>query len=267
LDSKETLYDQTPFQSEEETNRYSRQSILRSEAMYGEGFQSPGGNKAIEEFCSKLDMKKGMKILDIGSGLGGTAFYFSETYSATVLGLDLSQEMVDISRERKEKRGLPNITFQQEDIRTTVLLKETFDLVWTRDCILYIPEKLTVWEKVYSSLKPGGQLFITDFCLGDGPFSELFTAYLDSCKYHLKNLENYGLELEIAGFRDIRVENHTKAFIDSLQDELSNLKTNHDQFLQEFTEEDYDYLVNRWNKKILFCEQNNLTWGLFIATK
>lgn len=259
--------DQQELQPDEEANRYSRQSILRSEFMYGEGFQSPGGIEAVEAFCSKLHMHEGMNILDIGSGLGGAAFYFAERYHAKVLGLDCSQEMVDISAERKERKTLANVFFQQGDIRTALLPQNTFDLAWTRDCILYIAEKPLVWKNVYSSLISGGHLFITDFCKGNGGLSESFITYLGHCGYHLQDLDSYGQALETAGFHHIRIEDHTTAFIDSLREELRDLNVDRDQFLRKFTQSDFDYLVNRWNKKIQFCEQGDFIWGLFIAEK
>jgi phosphoethanolamine N-methyltransferase len=255
------------LQPEEEANRYSQQSILRSERMYGEGFQSPGGIESVEAFCSMLQMREGMKILDIGSGLGGASFYLAEHYGADVVGLDFSQEMVDISTARIERKKLPHVSFQQADIRTAVLPKDTFDLAWTRDCILYIVEKHLVWKNVYTSLKTGGQLFITDFCKGKRPLAESFVTYLSQCHYHLQDLDTYGQALETAGFHNIRIEDHTKAFIDSLQNELKALNAGREQFLQKFTENDFDYLVNRWVKKIQFCEQGDFIGGLFIAEK
>ena len=265
-----TVKDQATYHSlqpDEEASRYSRQSILRSERMYGKGFQSPGGIEAVEAFCAKLHMRKGMKILDIGSGLGGAAFYFAERYFAKVLGLDFSQEMIDISTERKEREKISGVTFQQGDISTAPIPKNTFDLVWTRDCILYAAEKHLVWKNVYSSLKTGGQLFITDFCKRDGFLSESFITYLCCCGYHLQNLENYGQALEMVGFHDILIENYTEAFLHSLRAELRDLNADHDQFLREFSESDFDYLENRWLKKIQFCEQGDFIWGLFIAKK
>ncbi len=259
--------DRQELQPEEEANRYSRPSILRSEFMYGEGFQSPGGIEAVEAFCFKLCMHEGMKILDIGSGLGGASFYLAEHYGADVVGLDFSQEMVDISTARIERKKLPHVSFQQADIQTAVLPKDTFDLAWTRDCILYIAEKHLVWKNVYASLNTGGQLFITDFCKGKRPLAESFVTYLSQCHYHLQDLDTYGQALETAGFHNIRIEDHTKAFIDSLQNELKALNAGREQFLQEFTENDFDYLVNRWIKKIQFCEQGDFIWGLFIAEK
>ena len=111
------------------------------------------------------------------------------------------------------------------------------------------------------------QLFITDFCKGKGPLAESFITYLGRCHYHLQDLDTYGQALETAGFHNIRIEDHTKAFIDSLRDELKALNADREQFLREFTENDLDYLVNRWIKKIQFCEQGDFIWGLFIAEK
>jgi phosphoethanolamine N-methyltransferase len=265
--SHTTHNDLEELQPEEEANRYSQPSILRSEFMYGEGFQSPGGVKAVEVFCAQLRMHEGMNILDIGSGLGGADFYFAERYHAKVLGLDCSQEMVDISTERKERKKLADVFFQQGDIRTAVLPLDMFDLAWTRDCMLYIAAKHVAWKNVYASLKTGGQLFITDFCKGNGPLSESFITYLKDCHYYLQDLDTYGQALETAGFHHIRKEDHTTAFMDSLRNELKVLNADRDKFLREFTENDFDYLVNRWNKKIQFCEQGDLIWGLFIAEK
>ena len=267
MDTQATHRDRQELQSEQEATRYSRQSILRSERMYGEGFQSPGGIEAVQAFCSRLHMREGMKILDIGSGLGGAAFYFGERYGATVVGLDVSQEMVDISTERKERKPFPHVVFQQGDVRTAPLPGDTFDLAWTRDCILYIAEKHLVWKNVYASLKSGGQLFITDFCKGNGPLSESFITYLGRCGYHLQDADSYGRALDVAGFQHIQIEDHTKAFVNSLQEELKDLHAHREQFLRECSESDFDYLVNRWLKKIQFCEQGDLIWGLFIAVK
>ena len=254
-------------QPEEEANRYSRRSIVRSEQMYGEGFQSPGGLDAVEAFCQKLHMWEGMHILEVGSGLGGASFYFARTYGASVTGLDLSKEMVDISTERTKHYKLANISFRQGDIRTAQLEQDAFDLAWTRDCILFIAEKTLAWKTVHASLKPGGQLFITDFCKGGGLLSEAFVSYLMRCQYHLQDLDSYRAALETTGFQDIRLEDNTQAFIDSLREEQQDLHNNRERFLREFNENDFDYLMNRWDRKIRFCEQGDLKWALCIARK
>ena len=53
---------------------YSRNGITRYEEIFGKTFVSTGGKTTTEEFVAKLDLKPGMKVLDIGSGAGGSAF-------------------------------------------------------------------------------------------------------------------------------------------------------------------------------------------------
>ena len=256
-----------PAQPEQEVNRYNRRSILRSEKMYGEGFQSPGGLDAVKGFCKRLRMRQGMKILEVGSGLGGSALYLAKTFGADVLGLDISAEMVAISTERAAQKGLSNVSFRHGDIRTSDLEMGCFDLVWTRDCILYVPEKELVWRNVRAALKLGGQLFVTDFCRGDGRLSDEFETYVEECQYFLVALDDYVRTLQAVGFADVHMEDITPAFMEGLGQEQERLVDEREAFLREFDESDYDYLIDRWNKKIRLCERGDLKWGHFVATR
>ena len=177
-------------------------------------------------------MRQGMKILEVGSGLGGSAFYLAETFGADVLGLDVSAEMVAVSTERKEEKGLSNVSFRHGDIRTSDLETGTFDLVWTRDCILYVPEKELVWSNVCAALRPGGQLFVTDFCRGGGPLSDEFKTYVEECQYYLLALDEYVRTREAAGFGEVRMEDITTAFVEGLRHEQERLIDDREAFLQ-----------------------------------
>ena len=204
-------------QPEEEANRYSRRSIMRSEHMYGEGFQSPGGLEAVEAYCQKLHMWEGMHILEIGSGLGGASFYFTRTYGASVTGLDVSREMVDISTERMKRYKLANISFRQGDIRTAQLEQDTFDLAWTRDCILYIgkildaqatedfPNIQTMLTALCRVLRVGG-VIILNMCsrqqLLDGYWwAELIPKAVDQMSTRIPSIERTVQMLEDVGFQ------------------------------------------------------------------
>ena len=46
-----------------------RRNILRFEKMYGHGFLSPGGIDAVKFYCSLLDMREGMRVINIGNSL------------------------------------------------------------------------------------------------------------------------------------------------------------------------------------------------------
>jgi cyclopropane fatty-acyl-phospholipid synthase-like methyltransferase len=249
-----------------EVTRYSRRSILRSEWMYGHGLQAPGGLALVESFCQRLRCRPGMRVLDVGSGLGAADFHLASRDQAEVLGVDSSAVMVEISTERARAEGVHGVSFLHGDIRS-VRLGMAFDLNWSRDCILYLSaaEKLPLWERLRSVLVPGGQLFVTDFCCGPVPHSLEFTRYVGDCQYHLSTIEHYVRLLAEAGFVAVRNEDLTEDFIKSMRGELARLEREQESFLREFTEADFRHRHERWTKKIQFCERGDLRWGLFLG--
>ncbi|MCD6075628.1 MAG: phosphoethanolamine N-methyltransferase-like isoform [Rhodospirillales bacterium] len=251
----------------EEANRYSRRSILRSERMYGYGFQSPGYFTLMETFSARLPDLKGKRVLDIGSGLGGPAFYLNEHFGAEVVGLDNAADMTAISQERAAAKGASGISFVCDDIRTMPMTPNSFDVVWSRDCILYIPEKDKVWKQVAAGLKPGGWLFVTDFCRKAEAISPEFDLYLRQCRYYLRDIATYASEIAAHGLEVTAEEDITPWLVDYLIKEKTALEKDRAAFLDEYDEDDYAYLVNRWEKKKKFCESGDFRWGLFLARK
>jgi cyclopropane-fatty-acyl-phospholipid synthase len=77
--------------------------------------------------AAKLNIKPGMKVLDIGSGWGGLGLYLAETCGAKVMGVTLSEEQHKMSVERARQRSVSNtVDFRLLDYR---LLDEPFDRI------------------------------------------------------------------------------------------------------------------------------------------
>ena len=259
--------DPNPQMSEIEANRYTRLSILRSEELYGEDFQSPGGLDSVRAFAEELEIKPGTKILDIGSGVGGSAFYFAEQFSASVVGVDASPDMVAIGSERAAERGISGVSFRLGRIEDEPLEAETFDIAWTRDVVVCVQAKDRLWKNVYHCLKPGGRLFATDFCRSRESLGDEFREHASQCEYYLQDLDEYVRTLEAAGFRDVTAEDLTHLFIEYLYRERSKLEGKREDFVSKYGEDEFQYLHDRWNKKIGFSEQGDLRWGKFTARK
>ena len=77
----------------------------------------------LDMVCRKLDLRPGMRVLDIGCGWGGMAQFAAQNYGVEVLGITISQEQVELARKRC--KGLP-VEIRLQDYRT---LNETFDRV------------------------------------------------------------------------------------------------------------------------------------------
>ena len=95
---------------------------MRYEKIFGDGYVSTGGPETTAYLCAKLGtaLRPGVRVLDVGSGIGGAAFHLASEYGAVVTGVDLSEEMVAIARERAARleASPESVTFLLADILT-----------------------------------------------------------------------------------------------------------------------------------------------------
>ena len=240
-----------------DTSQYTRASILKYEAIYGYNFISTGGFESTRAIIPMLNLKPGMKVLDIGSGIGGSAFYMAENYKVHVHGLDLSHNMLAIANERLEELNLGSmVTFEHGDILESEV-ESVYDVAYSRDAFLHIENKARLFQVIERALKPNGLLFFTDYCWGEGEHSEEFLAYVAQRGYDLHTPNNYGILIEQAGFAEVQAMDKTKLFGDYLHLELKNLPN--DGSIPE--------IRKSWNEKIIRNQRGEQGWGWFAARK
>jgi phosphoethanolamine N-methyltransferase len=249
--------------------QYSRTGILRYEKIFGDGYVSTGGPETTAYLCAKLGpaLRPGVRVLDVGSGIGGAAFHLASEYGAVVTGVDLSEEMLGIALDRSRQASAPrSVTFLLADILTAPL-EGKFDVVWSRDALMHIPDKPRLFSQLFDLLDPGGRLVVTDYARGTAPPSPEFREYVAQTGYHLTDPASYGKLLEDAGFSDVVVEDATEKFIAILEREPKQLAVRRGDFLASFTEQDLNYLAERWAMKVRFCRAGDMKWGIYQATR
>src|SRR5260370_5386370 len=66
-----------------------------------------GGLEATQELAKQMELRAGLRLLDVGSGLGGPARYFAAEHACRVTGIDLTEEFVRVagSLTRRTKLG------------------------------------------------------------------------------------------------------------------------------------------------------------------
>ncbi|KAK6466352.1 phosphoethanolamine N-methyltransferase 3 isoform X2 [Huso huso] len=173
------------FQQFLDSQQYSCRGILRYEKIFGRGFISTGGARTTEEFVDMLALLPGQRVLDVGCGIGGGDFYMARKFGASVLGIDLSSNMVEIAMERSVEENLPSVQFEVGDATRRLFPECSFDVVYSRDTILHIADKLALFKQFYSWLKPGGKLLISDYCCGEKPWTPAFQDYVKQRGYIL----------------------------------------------------------------------------------
>lgn len=109
---------------------------------------------SLDKFLSLLTT--GKKILDIGSGAGFDAKYFSEK-GYVVTSIDLADKLLDVAKEIA-----PKVDFVKMDMREMTFQDNSFDGVWASASILHLPksEALLVIKDIKRILKGGGVFFL-----------------------------------------------------------------------------------------------------------
>jgi phosphoethanolamine N-methyltransferase len=252
------------FQKFLDTVQYTLTGILRYERIFGEGFVSTGGIVTTKEFVGKLDLKPGQRVLDVGCGIGGGDFYMAEEFDAEVVGVDLSVNMISFALERSIGRKCA-VEFAVADCTTVEYPDASFDVIYSRDTILHIQDKPALFSRFFKWLKPGGRVLISDYCRAPSTPSEEFAAYIKQRGYDLHSVQAYGQMLQAAGFIDVLAEDRTDQFVEVLKRELAATEKNRDRFIEDFSEDDYNYIVSGWESKLK--RQDEQKWGLFVAHK
>lgn len=248
--------------------QYSRNGVIRYEVIFGAGFVSTGGVDTTTQFLKELDLKPNEKVLDVGCGIGGGDFLMAEKYGVEVLGLDLASNMVGIAWERATQYKNLNVRFEIGDITKQKFPDNYFDLIYSRDTILHIKDKESLFAQFKKWLKPGGRIFITDYCAGPrDKWSSEFAAYVDQRGYDLRTVEDYGAIFTNLGFNKVRAQDRTDLFVLSLKNELKKMDEIKEKFVSDFSLDDFNYLVDGWNAKLVRTAEGNQRWGCFYCEK
>ncbi|MBT3069443.1 class I SAM-dependent methyltransferase [Rhodomicrobium sp. Az07] len=105
--------------------------------------------------------KPGESVLDVGCGAGTTTLQLAEKIGAggSVLGVDISEPMLDFARERAAAAasGLP-IRFELGDAATYAFPRARFDLLFSRFGVMFFADPVAAFANLHGALKPGGRL-------------------------------------------------------------------------------------------------------------
>ena len=100
-------------------------------------------------------------ILDIGCGTGLLALKFIDKSDCRITGIDSSQEMIDIFKEKIEFLNLnEKIGYKYGDLEDMEFDEGTFDIISSTFSLHHIKDKYPMIEKIYRMLKMGGRFII-----------------------------------------------------------------------------------------------------------
>jgi ubiquinone/menaquinone biosynthesis C-methylase UbiE len=116
---------------------------------------NPLGDRVIE----RLDLKSDAKIIDIGCGCGATTLEIAKKITqGEILGVDISEPMLDKAAETAREMSLSNISFEVKDVQVDVMPQNYFDVAFSRFGVMFFEDPFEAFKNIHTSLKEDGLL-------------------------------------------------------------------------------------------------------------
>lgn len=158
-------------------------------------------------------LKEGEIVLDLGSGAGFDCFLAAKEVGerGRVIGIDMTQEMVEKARANAKKENYQNVEFRLGEIEKLPVGDDSVDVIISNCVVNLSLDKRSVFKEAFRVLKPGGRLMISDIVLTKELPQNIKTsveAYV-GCIAGAELKTNYLNQIKEAGFENIEVVGET----------------------------------------------------------
>jgi SAM-dependent methyltransferase len=193
----------------------SRQSIERALIAAGKDMDrlTPADLGALEDFHTMGRIATGRladlaritrhdRVLDAGTGIGGTARFLADTRDCQVTAVDLTAEYCETANWLNKATGLDGkITVRQADVTGLPFADAAFDVVISQHVQMNVADKARLYAEAHRVLVPGGRLAIWDITGGEPGPADYPLPWADQPdRSHVISAQRLRAAIEAAGF-------------------------------------------------------------------
>ncbi len=231
---------------------------------------SGASRKTVEHMTALIgELPASARVLDIGSGYGGSARYLARERGCHVTCLNLSAVQNERNRQMNSEQGLSDrIDVVEGNFEELPFPESSFDVVWSQDAILHSGQRKKVFEEVNRVLKPGGLFVFTDPMQKPGVSPEILQPVLN--RIDLDSMGSVEVYREYAGdlgWETVSIEEQPDNLIrhySRVREELTARKAELSKVCSTEYIEKMTAGLGHWVKA---GEQGALNWGFLLFRK
>jgi SAM-dependent methyltransferase len=124
------------------------------------GFRERRNQESLALLLARLGLVGGESVLEVGCGTGALTLPLAAAVGehGSIVGIDISEPMLRVARQRVEERGLQNVTLRLGDAQVFAFEPSAFDLATSRMGVMFFADPTAAFRNIGTALKPGGRL-------------------------------------------------------------------------------------------------------------
>lgn len=222
--------------------------------------------RTVEFMADKLNaVNEKSRIIDLGSGYGGSARYLAKRFGCHVTALNLSEtenaRNQDMNREQGLDKNIDVLDGSFEQI--PVQQNDVFDVAWSQDAILHSGHRATVLDEVDRVLKPGGEFIFTDPMQADNCPAGVLNPVLE--RIHLDSLGSFAFyrqQAERLGWLEIEIVDLTHQLVNHYTRVRQELVLIREQLTGKVSDEYIDRMIKGLGHWVDAGDNGYLSWGI-----
>lgn len=211
----------------ERSAEYDDAAIRFLAVLWGDGYLSPGGSEEVDRVLMGVDLA-GKRVLDLGCGAGGVTLHLARAHApAEVIGFDVEVPVIERATIAARGSGLANLSFVQAPPGRLPFGDGRFDVVFSKDALVHVPDKQALFGEIFRVLALGGVFAASDWLIGhDGEPSAAMKDYLDAegLSFGMASATVYLDAMTAAGFVKTRAISRNAWYRDVAREELERLE-------------------------------------------
>lgn len=136
-------------------------------------------NPLTERVLRASGVQRGMRVLDVGCGVGDVTFLARRMVGRTgwVIGIDVDDRALERAEQRRKQRGYSNVSFVRGDVRDTQF-DQSFDAAVGRMTLMYLADPCDALRRIAEQVRPGGVVAFHEWTAAGATITDSLTPAL-----------------------------------------------------------------------------------------